>query len=308
MWLDEFEELMFCGISNNKKVLKAIKIKDDNMPELFYKYSKVNPNRLESFKNDTLYFSPISTLNDPFECDTVLPRNQIEKSLYKEIIKKMEPMLMPGFKLPIDNIKTSEDLINKIMSGLIKPIEDRSGIEDLIKYTQQAIYQKEHEIPREISEISDEIYRVCCFSTIEDSILMWSHYADNHEGFCVGYNFREIKNDLTELMLPVRYNDKPLDITNLFAPDLNRSLLINALTRKSKQWSYENEWRLIVLSKNKDNGQLEKVPVPKKIFLGFKMCEDRKKEIIEIAKAKDMEVYQMNKKIGEYKLHSERII
>lgn len=30
--------------------------------------------------------------------------------------------------------------------------------------------------------------QVCCFSSIKDSILMWSHYAKDHSGFCIEYD------------------------------------------------------------------------------------------------------------------------
>ena len=34
--------------------------------------------------------------------------------------------------------------------------------------------------------------RVACFSECNDSILMWSHYANYHKGFCVEYNYEEL--------------------------------------------------------------------------------------------------------------------
>ena len=29
---------------------------------------------------------------------------------------------------------------------------------------------------------------VLCLSACDNSILMWSHYADEHKGFCIGFN------------------------------------------------------------------------------------------------------------------------
>ena len=30
--------------------------------------------------------------------------------------------------------------------------------------------------------------KVCSFSAVNDSLLMWSHYGDNHRGFCIEYD------------------------------------------------------------------------------------------------------------------------
>mgnify|MGYP002227506002 FL=1 len=33
---------------------------------------------------------------------------------------------------------------------------------------------------------------VGCFSERNDSLLMWSHYADEHRGLCIGYNLHDL--------------------------------------------------------------------------------------------------------------------
>ena len=41
-----------------------------------------------------------------------------------------------------------------------------------------------------MSTIKDAV-RVVCLSEVYDSMLMWSHYAQNHTGFCIEYDFKE---------------------------------------------------------------------------------------------------------------------
>lgn len=42
------------------------------------------------------------------------------------------------------------------------------------------------------NEIRNQI-KMSCLSENINSPLMWAHYADNHTGFAIGYDFREMK-------------------------------------------------------------------------------------------------------------------
>lgn len=75
------------------------------------------------------------------------------------------------------------------------------------------------------------------------SILMWSHYASNHEGVCLQF---EVAKDLTAFAraLPVEYNDE-YPVANWlvdFKEGLQRAIL-----RKHVKWSYEQEHRILHL-------------------------------------------------------------
>ncbi|MFC0048506.1 DUF2971 domain-containing protein [Rheinheimera tilapiae] len=95
------------------------------------------------------------------------------------------------------------------------------------------------------------------------SVLLWSHYADQHKGFAVGFNLSddlvsEIDPHITDLS-PVTYvtkNPFPTNHIELFnnsyqqymnglgfiIPYITQTKL---LTSKTKPWSYEKEYRLI---------------------------------------------------------------
>lgn len=96
--------------------------------------------------------------------------------------------------------------------------------------------------------ISDYINKkaVTCFSENYKNILMWSHYADNHKGFCIGYK----KDILSKIKTPsggsrlveVEYAEKMPSITELSTTkEINKLMVI-----KSTDWEYEKEWRLIL--------------------------------------------------------------
>lgn len=101
------------------------------------------------------------------------------------------------------------------------------------------------------------------FSERSDSILMWSHYANNHKGVCIGYSLKELieKYDF----FPVVYEGRLQQYTD------GSSELREILT-KYTDWSYEKEWRLIQKDeKGKSlNGKCIPFVKPKEIILGCK--------------------------------------
>jgi hypothetical protein len=308
MWISEYEELMFCKENDDNKTLKAIQLKYDNMPDMFYKYRNANENSIEALDNDILYFSAVSQFNDPYECAMLLSYMNIKEMPYKIILDKLRPFLRPGFSLASEDFISQEVLTRKIVDGLMIPQEDRAEFEGMWKLTDEIIKIKLDETGKEVSGIGDEIYRVCSFSELNDTLLMWAHYANDHRGFCIGYSFKELNNDLTELLLPVIYSDNLLEISQFMFPTTNKSLIMNAITRKSSAWEYEKEWRIVMLKNNEEKVQSQRMPVPKKVYLGTRISEKDKNAIIEIAKRKNIQVYQMYMKSDDFKLYSRQIM
>lgn len=62
---------------------------------------------------------------------------------------------------------------------------------------------------------------VTCFSesNIKTNLLMWNHYAHNHEGFCIAYDMQELlamkKTDQTIDFMPIYYDTKPANLTEV---------------------------------------------------------------------------------------------
>ncbi|HET8828318.1 MAG TPA: DUF2971 domain-containing protein, partial [Pelobium sp.] len=82
---------------------------------------------------------------------------------------------------------------------------------------------------------------VCCFSTVEDNLIMWSHYADNHKGLLLKFDTSELQKVFSKIT-HVSYTDKlkPINYDSIPA-----NLLSKLLTRKSTHWKSEKEVRII---------------------------------------------------------------
>lgn len=96
--------------------------------------------------------------------------------------------------------------------------------------------------------------RVLCFSRSPASVLMWSHYANEHRGAVVGFDADVLKEAFGVPLLPVIYESS---LPVLIQPELAaRQILIGAralpiepgdtqriITTKFSEWSYEQELR-----------------------------------------------------------------
>lgn len=149
---------------------------------------------------------------------------------------------------------------------------------------------------------------ICCLSKRFDNILMWSHYANSHRGFCVEYSTDS--NKFREYIYPVCYLDKLYDATHLL-------LGIGAFKKpnllcKSKEWEYEDEWRLC-LWKNElkklfeEYNDEEKIIIDlgvkvKKIYLGVECSEKSEQAITSIAEKEKIDVIKLKKSNREYRL------
>ena len=96
---------------------------------------------------------------------------------------------------------------------------------------------------RKMKQIKNEQRGLLCFSTKWSNPVMWSHYANNHKGLCLGF---DVANDLVG---PVSYSGKRLavDLEQLKSPnELSVEFITQILFTKYAHWKYENEYRSFV--------------------------------------------------------------
>ncbi|MBT9392852.1 DUF2971 domain-containing protein [Hymenobacter sp. NST-14] len=125
---------------------------------------------------------------------------------------------------------------------------------------------------------------ICCFSTVKDSILLWSHYANSHKGFCLEFSFpTSDPNGIHPL--PVCYSDSFQKLS--FQAERDDSIF-NMIYTKSREWSYEKEWRVLKtgLLKNSDRKINFNQIFLKSIYLGIKCENETIEKIKNICKAK----------------------
>lgn len=144
---------------------------------------------------------------------------------------------------------------NDPFDGQLLPENFKSELKEL------GLDSSEHHIDSYNSGIKEDLNRVGVLSLCKtgDNILMWSHYADSHKGFCLGFKpdlIRKIETDEIPIeQYPVTYEeDHPFkkiyeNCPNIYSfddfTDLYGKLKKAALTVKHEHWQYEKEERLI---------------------------------------------------------------
>ena len=121
------------------------------------------PDRKDFFSTFRLRFTQPLDMNDPYEC---LPAilNPDYDLLFENVIDQMDINLLRMIHPDIDQAKLS-----------LKDDYMRTG-----KIEQLDIDVYKRELNKRIG--------ILCLSRKHDSILMWSHYTENHKGFVLGFD------------------------------------------------------------------------------------------------------------------------
>lgn len=261
----------------------------------------------------------VSNLQTPIDMQTVSKGdafNTIMQALIKNpaLLGVVGEQEIPPETLSVTNalsaILAEDTVIGKIER--LTELTEYKG-KDIRKEIEKVHSTLEPIIPK-LKEIINSRFAISCFSTSPDNILMWSHYANKHRGFCVEYDFSKMKAQNILLMLyPAIYSDKrptvPMtlfDLDNLNDIKLSNDRnaipdLIMALLTKSKIWNYENEWRIIATQSDLDEQKL-KADIAVKVYYGANIDADDKKQLDEIVEEKELEKEQYILDIDKFKL------
>lgn len=262
----------------------------DEHPPILYKYR----NWKDDYHKDLLikselFLSPPSLLNDPFDC-----------RIYENYIKLLQ------------TDEQKENFINESLernSEYFKKnnISIAEGRKILTERLNDSLYfQVRSEVTA--NEIDDKRIGIACLSENWNSILMWSHYAENHRGYCIGFDEKRIR--FCQKFGKV----KRVEYSSLY-PEPN-SLNKNKLTyeqkyfHKSIDWKYEQEIRLMnIYNGNEEPNRIEVLENKyiKEVILGLNTPKKHKSEIISIAKDKNIDVWQTMKAEFEFKIERYKI-
>lgn len=97
---------------------------------------------------------------------------------------------------------------------------------------------------------------VICFSDNMRSPLMWAHYAEKHNGMCLGFDIPALSADWdNSIIKPMMYETKRLkiELAKIQASVNDRIAFIGALLHtKAKAWEYECEYRMMAELREKE--------------------------------------------------------
>ena len=174
--------------------------------QVIYKY--VGISGLKRILSGSIRFTQPGAFNDPFE---LLPELVIHKD-HKEVKTDISFDILSKRRTPPigDVMHVGDDYISSDLTSrnIVKELNNSIGI--------------------------------LCLSKANNSILMWSHYADQYTGVVVGFNAR---NDFFTGQIEVEYcGQRPRKEFNSY---LSSPILLAELCTKSTDWRYEQEVRVV---------------------------------------------------------------
>lgn len=188
-----------------------------------YKYGcikKLCEERTEKlFTTPTLWFSSPAELNDPFECRPWMSGDGTPDQVMAFLVRMFRKNL---------------------------PYSD----EETVRANAAACYlEGRHWHPETWKQIRVDLVSdfekhvgLYCLSEVNDEILMWSHYADEHRGYCLIFEASDSTPTFGTAQRVTYSEDLPeIDVFT----DPPHAVANKALLTKNGGWTYEKEWRIV---------------------------------------------------------------
>jgi hypothetical protein len=201
-----------------------------NIPDRpLYKFLGVDKNltpswqdRLSALLSGQCYLSSAADFNDPFDCYPYLaaPSSPQERA---EWVERMVPLI-------VDSVR--QEIPADFAHPWARDVIDRLSDAELIAGLQKT------------SVDMAAAMGVFCLAECLESILMWSHYASNHQGIALRFEFDPDPEKVPIFWKVTYQDDRPI----LRHTDFNVQsyAIAEALATKAEFWRYEQEWRIML--------------------------------------------------------------
>lgn len=283
------------------------------MPRSLFRFRTCDTMQIDAFEKDELYAVTADKFNDPYDTMVRYDKEGIKQStasfMTSEALRQLKVFFGQGGDFP-DEAKQllPQEVIDAIKNSLMLIPDDDDSVKQYIEASKDRILSLIDIYFPLLAEYSKRFQTIACFCESIESVVMWSHYAQNHQGFALEYNLRDtLTHPIKNVgIYPLIYNEERLDVSLYMAwgflmmiginspiPDMLSSMKI--ALHKSKQWEYEKEWRLID-STIRDYTSNEPSVIhikPTAIYYGQRIAKEDKNKLHTIAQNHGIREYDM---------------
>ena len=239
--------------------IKMVEWESGEVPEKLYKYRDwKNDFHRKILLHQEIFIPSPRTFNDPHDCRIPISIHLLkeDEELAKEYFNHAVSRQYPDYTKK----QHEQEVDKKLNEGLFRN-------EDFIK----------SENKKSIERLLDTL-GVYSTTAINDNILMWAHYSNNHQGFCVGFDSVKLCKYLQGGAQEVLYKDEYPTILPTEDP---KTCINKQINTKASYWDYEIEYRLT----NFDYAN-KVIKIPKEIInevvIGCNMSESDEKDILKL--------------------------
>ena len=263
----------------------------EGIPPILYKYrtweevNKPVQYQRKILTENQIFLSSASGFNDPF--DSTLPFKYRSEEMTRENVYMKLRQLAKGMWPTETEQFIEEKCYVRQFSGVF---ESGDYWKDFYPTFRQDVAEK---------------FGILSLASRPDNLLMWSHYSNSHQGFCVGFDSKMLFELIGGQIAPVLYSEKfpELDLFSSFVENVYK-----LLSTKSVHWFYEEEFR--IRKSNSANLPLEfPSECIKQIFIGCNMPMHIKLEIYDICEKKfsHAEIFETAMNNENFELNLNRI-
>lgn len=209
-----------------------------------YKY--LHPDRIDVLKNRAIRFSPPNAFNDPFEFKPVISGIASDEYVNAYVNENLESIVESELS------KIPKHVRNLIPSSKFQEFAESYFKDNALLFNSLMDKAKE-QLSTVLSVKSNELIGVLSLTEKPDNLLMWSHYAKSHSGYCISFNsnhsfFNRKRSEKDEFyhLRKVKYlSHRP----SKSLIDMNGT---DVFSLKSDVWEYEQEWRMCAVLPDAD--------------------------------------------------------
>ena len=320
----------------NKELLKLDEIEkweyqdfinfvQQRIPSRLYKYfpNKFDNNNfnysIDALKENSVYLSFPKVFDDIYDSDISISFEEFTHFRLLEYCQRTNIDVSESLSTDIiatrllNKLKSCHPLINAFDSSNCSEIEnlanelfcERMNIQSCTMESLCNVMKAEYKY---CLEDLKNTFKTTCFATNPYSQLMWGgSYGNKHKGFCIEYTVS--KDDkfkvIYENLFPLVYSKVRSRMEKEFINQIDtfpsvdnlKNIYIHGALRKSIDWSFQNEWRLLLVEgmpEMKDS-KVDFFPISK-VFIGCRMGEKERNEIINICEEKGIECVGVRKR------------
>lgn len=270
--------------------MQNIKIKSPMDKEIVYKFRNFKSEKHKRWiDSNEIFFSSPADFNDPFDCAINLRYDLLDE---KEKLQRYRSM-----------IKADNPHLNK--KQILQQAKQWYGKGLLTKEKHMEMNENT------FKNITSKQVGVLSLTKVKSPILLWSHYADYHQGFCIGYDRAALEKFLvnkynTSALVPFWFDVNYKNEYPIIIPDSNLSIeeyVTLPLKTKSDVWDYECEYRIILLGGTKITTSIPE-SIIKEVSLGCRISDINKKIISKIVEDKksNVPIFQAKKHTEKFEL------
>lgn len=238
---------------------------------------------LKNIKNGEIWFSDPAKFNDPFDLNPNI--NNLLQERWSSV-----PEFITAMRKALSCLLENPDMYQGAL------FMNSALADETRAWTSEDFAQELDWDTRLISAIKARIaqFGVVCMTPQWDNRLMWAHYANSGQGFCIEYEVDWGKQQPDFRYVPVQYTSNPPQLCITEAMFTPHQFLYRVLSTKHADWAYEQEIRLVCLTSKGQSVEVDPNFVRiTKLIAGYAMPEDMRLQLKQTAERLGVEAWKL---------------